>query len=164
MMLSKKCYVLQSEGREKYKFAVNQYSLVDKEYLQRPPRRVRDHSRASTPITLVLAHALGLRTSISSEYYVTVDIVIRADKETWEPFLEELRTLQMNDSNMRTRGWVTEAWAMDCPSHGDSNILNEHKLKEDGDFHSSLFLLIVNRYALISFSLFDIFDLIYYAW
>ena len=50
--------------------------------------------------------------------------------------LEDVRNLQLGDSAMRACGWVTEAWAVDCASHGDSAILNEDKLRVDEGFHS----------------------------
>lgn len=60
-----------------------------------------------------------------------------SDKETWEPLLEDLRNLQLSNPSLRARGWMTEAWAVDCVSHGDSAILNEEKLRVDDGFHSA---------------------------
>jgi hypothetical protein len=46
-------------------------------------------------------------------------------KETWEPSLERFLTLSTQPgSKVRIR----EAWAVDCPNHGEAAFLNEPKL------------------------------------
>jgi hypothetical protein len=61
--------------------------------------------------TLVLAHATSFH------------------KELWEPVLEELYdqvavSSRANSSVMKIR----DAWAIDCPNHGESAVLNEETL------------------------------------
>jgi hypothetical protein len=68
-------------------------------------------SKDADAATLVLAHATGFH------------------KELWEPVLEELYD-QMAVSS-RTNSSVPkirDAWAIDCPNHGESAVLNEETL------------------------------------
>ncbi|RDB26981.1 Abhydrolase domain-containing protein mpaH [Hypsizygus marmoreus] len=48
------------------------------------------------------------------------------NKETWEPFLEELGALQHASDACRTH--IKEAWAFDCPNHGEAAVLNDKAL------------------------------------
>jgi hypothetical protein len=62
-------------------------------------------------ITLVLAHATSLH------------------KELWEPVLEDLYTKAV----VSPRAYspllkIRDAWAIDCPNHGESAVLNEETL------------------------------------
>ncbi|KAL5495943.1 hypothetical protein ACEPAI_1407 [Sanghuangporus weigelae] len=111
-MITKEKYILSNQEGNCYHFAANRYCLVDRGSLS-------TLSASSRPVTLILAHGLGLH------------------KETWEPFLEDLELLQANNANPRESGIVTDAWSVDCPSHGDAAILNERKLLHDDTFHSS---------------------------
>lgn len=45
-------------------------------------------------------------------------------KETWEPFLEDLFDLVQKAG----RPSISEAWAIECPNHGESASLNEELL------------------------------------
>jgi len=68
-------------------------------------------SKGADAATLVLAHATGFH------------------KELWEPVLEQLYD-QMAVSS-RTNSSVPkirDAWAIDCPNHGESAVLNEKTL------------------------------------
>lgn len=59
---------------------------------------------------LILAHCSGLH------------------KETWEPFLCDFRDRQ---TELGGDVLVSEAWAFDCPSHGEAGILNEIELRDN---------------------------------
>ena len=48
-------------------------------------------------------------------------------KETWEPTLQDLFEL-VSQSN--TEVLIRDAWAVDCPNHGESGILNSEILKD----------------------------------
>ncbi|TCD67196.1 hypothetical protein EIP91_000423 [Steccherinum ochraceum] len=61
-------------------------------------------SSSSTNISLILLHCLVTH------------------KESWEPVLERLFDLQLAST---CKGRVTEAWSMDCPSHGEAAAHNE---------------------------------------
>ena len=68
-------------------------------------------SKDPNAATLVLAHAIGFQ------------------KELWEPVLEELYDQMVVSSG--TNSFVPkirDAWAIDCPNHGESAILNEETL------------------------------------
>lgn len=56
MILGRKGYVLQSEGGEQYKFAVNRYTLVEECRKSHQPRR----DRSPAPITLSELPALAM--------------------------------------------------------------------------------------------------------
>ncbi|THH06482.1 hypothetical protein EW145_g4060 [Phellinidium pouzarii] len=60
-------------------------------------------------VILFLAHGAGLH------------------KELYEPFLSDLKVLQTKRGNSLSKV-VSDAWAIDCPNHGDSALLNEKKL------------------------------------
>ena len=61
--------------------------------------------------TLVLAHATGFH------------------KELWEPVLEELYDqMAVSSGTDSFVPKIRDAWAIDCPSHGESAILNEEIL------------------------------------
>lgn len=49
-------------------------------------------------------------------------------KETWEPTLQDLFELVLSQSN--TEVLIRDAWAVDCPNHGESGILNSEILKD----------------------------------
>lgn len=59
------------------------------------------------PITLLLGHAAGFH------------------KEHWEPVLSYLFKLQTQNPNLVP---IKEAFAIDCPDHGESAVLNEEQL------------------------------------
>ena len=65
-------------------------------------------SKDADAVTLVLAHATGFH------------------KELWEPVLEELYD-QMHGTNTSVPK-IRDAWAIDCPNHGESAVLNEKTL------------------------------------
>ena len=48
-------------------------------------------------------------------------------KETWEPTLQDLFEL-VSQSN--TEVLIRDAWAVDCPNHGESGVLNNQALKD----------------------------------
>lgn len=48
-------------------------------------------------------------------------------KETWEPALEDLFQLAAQPGSKII---IREAWAIDCPNHGESAILNHRVLNE----------------------------------
>ncbi|KAL5495936.1 hypothetical protein ACEPAI_1400 [Sanghuangporus weigelae] len=114
MVIRYEKYILSSQEGNCYHFSANKYHLVDEHAYTS-----RTHTTAPKPVTLVLAHAVGLH------------------KELWEPFLEDLKLLQAKSPCFRKNGVVTEAWSVDCPSHGDAAILNEKRLVNDDTFHSS---------------------------
>ncbi|OCB91806.1 hypothetical protein A7U60_g919 [Sanghuangporus baumii] len=115
MVIRYEKYILSSQEGNCYHFTANKYRLVD-EYAY----TLHTHTTAPKPVTLALAHAVGLH------------------KELWEPFLEDLKLLQVKSACFRENGVVTEAWSVDCPSHGDAAILNEKRLIFDDTFHSEL--------------------------
>ena len=49
-------------------------------------------------------------------------------KETWEPTLQDLFELVLSQSN--TEVLIRDAWAVDCPNHGESGVLNSQALKD----------------------------------
>lgn len=49
-------------------------------------------------------------------------------KETWEPTLDQIFKLARRPgSGVKLR----EAWALDCPNHGEAVLYNEHVLRQD---------------------------------
>ena len=48
-------------------------------------------------------------------------------KETWEPTLQDLFELV---SRSNTEVLIRDAWAVDCPNHGESGVLNNQALKD----------------------------------
>ena len=66
-------------------------------------------SKDAGAATLVLAHATGFH------------------KELWEPVLEELYD-QIADGTSSSVLKIRDAWAIDCPNHGESAVLNEETL------------------------------------
>ncbi|KAG6843980.1 hypothetical protein H0H87_010989, partial [Tephrocybe sp. NHM501043] len=62
-----------------------------------------------TALTLVLLHSTSFH------------------KETWEPSLERLLLLSVQEGS---RVKIREAWALDCPNHGEAGHLNEPLLNE----------------------------------
>ena len=48
-------------------------------------------------------------------------------KETWEPTLQDLFEL---GSQSNTEVLIRDAWAVDCPNHGESGVLNNQVLKD----------------------------------
>ncbi|KLO19240.1 hypothetical protein SCHPADRAFT_885636 [Schizopora paradoxa] len=65
----------------------------------------------SDGLTLILAHAAS------------------ANKETWAPLVEELFSLQSSDTVGSSCPKVLEAWAIECPNHGESAVINEADIK-----------------------------------
>lgn len=57
-------------------------------------------------LTLVFAHGTGYH------------------KEHWEPALKHIFEHAVRDGHIKIR----DAWAIDCPNHGDAAVLNEHTL------------------------------------
>ncbi|KAI5118823.1 hypothetical protein M0805_009401 [Coniferiporia weirii] len=81
-------------------------------------------------VTLFLAHGIGLH------------------KELFEPFLCDLKDLQTK-SAQTVNTVVADAWAIDCPNHGDSSLLNEKKLVSNNRFtspqdHAEAFLALMD--------------------
>ncbi|KAA1474445.1 hypothetical protein DENSPDRAFT_841031 [Dentipellis sp. KUC8613] len=65
-------------------------------------------------LTLVLTHAVG------------------SHNEQWEPVLEELYGVNATASSISKYSFkVREAWAIECPNHGEGALLNEEKLKTE---------------------------------
>ena len=63
-------------------------------------------------------------------------------KETWEPTLQELFKF------ISAKVLIRDAWAIDCPNHGESGVLNSQAFK-DPQFTvcvSLFFLLILHCY------------------
>ena len=50
-------------------------------------------------------------------------------KETWEPTLQDLFEL-VSQSNTDSEVLIRDAWAVECPNHGESAILNNQALKD----------------------------------
>ena len=48
-------------------------------------------------------------------------------KETWEPTLEELFKCI---SQSKSKVLIRDAWAIDCPNHGESAVLNNQVLED----------------------------------
>lgn len=126
-MISMEKHILSNWTGNRYQFVTNRYCLVEPASLPKA---------AGIPVVLILAHGLGLRKSSFSPPISMLMQQPEPDKETWEPFLEDLKRLQENNADLRESGLVTEAWSIDCPSHGDSAILNDHTLVHDSSFHS----------------------------
>ncbi|KAH8108809.1 Alpha/beta hydrolase fold-1, partial [Phellopilus nigrolimitatus] len=59
-------------------------------------------------------------------------------KELYEPFLDDLKNLQTKSTHSLSIV-ATEAWAIDCPNHGDSALLNEKKLVSNNNRFTSCF-------------------------
>ncbi|KAI5119020.1 hypothetical protein M0805_001879 [Coniferiporia weirii] len=115
-MLKSESYTLISQEGDHYGFSVNRYSLTGDNFRSRSNQL---EPTTSDSIILVLAHGVGLH------------------KELWEPFLLDLQSMQSKNPSTRFgTSLVSEAWAVDCPSHGDSGILNEDKLIQLSDFES----------------------------
>lgn len=53
-------------------------------------------------------------------------------KETWEPFIEDLFDIVQQAG----RPFISEAWAIECPNHGESALLNEELLLQP-EFHNN---------------------------
>ncbi|KAI5117066.1 hypothetical protein M0805_006788 [Coniferiporia weirii] len=69
----------------------------------------RANQSASDEVVLLLAHGAGLH------------------KEQWEPFLEDLQRFQLESPGDCE---VVEAWAADCPNHGEGGVVNDRELYE----------------------------------
>ena len=52
------------------------------------------------------------------------------DKETWEPMLKDLQAVQLQNA-VRPGMRVVEAWAVDCPNHGESGKVNDVELRDN---------------------------------
>jgi hypothetical protein len=55
-------------------------------------------------------------------------------KETWEPTLERVFDLACGSNTVKIR----EAWAIDCPNHGASAVLNESILQQPAFRHNCM--------------------------
>lgn len=66
-------------------------------------------------ITLILLHATSLH------------------KETWEPTLKRVFNLATKDHHAGVN--IREAWAIECPNHGESAMLNETQLEHGRQHH-----------------------------
>ncbi|KAL5536392.1 hypothetical protein ACEPAF_214 [Sanghuangporus sanghuang] len=107
-MVNSTSYTLQVPEGEQFKISVKNYTLTDG----------RTIPESITPITAFLAHGIGLH------------------KELYEPFLDDLSRLQMEQTPSYC---ITEVWAIDCPNHGYSALLNEENLKlSNGRFTSPM--------------------------
>lgn len=73
------------------------------------PDRISDNPQPGA-ITLILLHATSLH------------------KETWEPTLKRVFDMVTNGRHARVN--IREAWAIECPNHGESAQLNEAELQE----------------------------------
>lgn len=49
-------------------------------------------------------------------------------KEAWEPTLQDLFK-RVSQSNTKVQ-LIRDAWAIDCPNHGESGVFNSQTLKE----------------------------------
>ncbi|KAF7967447.1 hypothetical protein HWV62_34323 [Athelia sp. TMB] len=82
-------------------------------------KRYRPDSSSDPPqlgaITLVLLHATSLH------------------KETWEPTL--LRVFELAAKSHRASVNIHEAWAIECPNHGESAVLNHAELQAGHEHH-----------------------------
>jgi hypothetical protein len=68
-------------------------------------------SKDADAVTLVLAHATGFH------------------KELWEPVLEDLyNQMAVSSGTNSSVPKIRDAWAIDCPNHGASAVLNEKTL------------------------------------
>ena len=68
-------------------------------------------SKDADAATLVLAHATGFH------------------KEIWEPVLEQLYDqMAVSSGTNPSVPKIRDAWAIDCPNHGESAVLNEKAL------------------------------------
>lgn len=68
-------------------------------------------SKDADAATLVLAHATGFH------------------KELWEPVLEDLYDqVAVSSRTDSSASKIRDAWAIDCPNHGESAVLNEETL------------------------------------
>ncbi|KAJ8076164.1 hypothetical protein PM082_022149 [Marasmius tenuissimus] len=52
-------------------------------------------------------------------------------KESWEPTLEKIFELALNQKRDRPAVKIREAWCLDCPNHGASGRLNERVLQQE---------------------------------
>lgn len=78
-------------------------------------------------LTLFFVHGTGTRTCPGSVYMQDTERPLYGpDKEHWEPIIEQLFAFQRSSSGVKP---IREAWAADCPTHGDSAVLNAELLK-----------------------------------
>ncbi|KAJ7700302.1 Alpha/beta hydrolase fold-1 [Mycena metata] len=68
------------------------------------------HAHDPTALTLIFCHGTSFH------------------KETYEPALDDFYTL-LDDETHGPRPKIREAWAIDCPNHGDAALLNEATLR-----------------------------------
>lgn len=112
-MLSEESIVLPPDMNEKgedYPFfiAAKKYSLRE---IDRP-------NEGKTPVTILALHSTSFH------------------KETWEPTLEALFEAIVLWGAEKVE--VREVWAVDCPNHGHSGVLNEEILKGDSGCEISI--------------------------
>jgi len=83
------------------------FFVVGKRYWQ-------DHSAAqgnnSLALTLICLHSTSFH------------------KETWEATIEDLFALQAQDTKKTVV--IQDVWAIDCPNHGESALLNKELMKK----------------------------------
>ena len=83
-----------------------------------------------TAITLIFLHATSFH------------------KETWEPTIERVFRLALSRDSRLHNVKIREAWAIDCPNHGESALLNEKTLQQPEFlykcqfFYDQLFVLV----------------------
>ncbi|THH06481.1 hypothetical protein EW145_g4054 [Phellinidium pouzarii] len=65
-------------------------------------------NKSGNHLVLLLAHGAGMH------------------KEQWQPFLEDLQRFQLESPGGGCE--VAEAWAVDCPNHGEGGVVNETEL------------------------------------
>ena len=91
------------------------FHITAKRYCtQRPPKLGAGDADS---LTLIVLHGTGFH------------------KETWEPTLERVFDLAYDGST----GNIREAWAIDCPNHGASAVLNESILRQPAFRHSCMY-------------------------
>lgn len=76
-------------------------------------------------LTLVLLHSTGFH------------------KEVWEPTLERIFELASRPSNLVK---IREAWAIDCPNHGESARLNAKALTHPDFYHNCTITVLMTVY------------------
>ncbi|EKM76093.1 hypothetical protein AGABI1DRAFT_131612 [Agaricus bisporus var. burnettii JB137-S8] len=107
-----------NENGEDYPFfiAAKKYSLRE---IDRP-------NEGKTPVTILALHSTSFH------------------KETWEPTLEALFEAIVLWGAEKVE--VREVWAVDCPNHGHSGVLNAEILKDDSGFSCERYAAAVHRF------------------
>lgn len=94
-------------------------SITAKQYCYHIPNKVDSHTQDPDTITLILLHGTSFH------------------KETWEPTLMHIFDLAAKRNPNAGGVDIREAWAIECPNHGGSALLNEMALREGQDYHCS---------------------------